>query len=85
MKYSKKGAEVESELKKQGLADGKKPDTSKAELDLTKMSYPRRDDQYGVPCGIPHETQKLQLCFRPVLPPGQEEQRVQPGRLNVQC
>lgn len=43
--------EIESELKKQELAGGKKPDTSKAELDLKKMPHPGRDDQYGVPRG----------------------------------
>lgn len=54
MKDSENSAEetvFESELKKQNLADGRKPDTSKAELDLKKMPHPGRDDQYGVPRG----------------------------------
>lgn len=34
---------------------------------------------------IPHDTEKLQLYFRPVLPLGQKEQRVQPEELTLQC
>lgn len=80
MKHSERSAEetvFESELKKQDLADGKKPDTSKAELDLKKMPHPGRGDQYGVPHGRqPSRYPMLQPCFRPVLLPGQKEQRV---------
>lgn len=89
MKDSEKSAEgtvIESELKKYDLADGKKPDTSKAELDLKCLTLEEMISMEFLMADTPHNTQMLQLCFRAMLPPGQKEQRVQPGRLlTLQC